>query len=91
MLDIGKFNYSSFSIVQASDLKERLDELKIERHKVRIASVDAINMYMSIKLLKIKKSVRLFEKKFTAETKKTINLCLLKSSRRQVSQLILIM
>ena len=36
-----------------------------------IASVDAINMYPSIKISKIRKSVRLFARKLTAETKKT--------------------
>ena len=44
MLDKGKVNYSHVSIVQASYLKERLEKLKINRGKVTIASVDAINM-----------------------------------------------
>ena len=54
MVDKGKFNYSSFSAIQASDLKERLEEMKINRDKVTIVLVDAINMYMYIKLLTIK-------------------------------------
>ena len=41
-----------------------------------ISSVDAINIYPSIKILTIKKVVRLFARKLTAATKKTINLCL---------------
>ena len=41
-----------------------------------IASVDAINMYPSIKLAKIRKKVRFFTTKLTAATKKTINLFL---------------
>ena len=41
-----------------------------------IASVDAINIYPSIKLATIKKAVRYFARTFTRETKKTINLCL---------------
>ena len=41
-----------------------------------IVSVDAINMYPSIKLLKIKKAIRLFARKLTVATKKIINLCL---------------
>ena len=48
MWDRGKVNYSHVSIVQASDLKERLEELKIKRDEVKIVSVDAINMYPSI-------------------------------------------
>ena len=68
--------YSRVSIVQASYLKERLEELEVERDEVTIASVDDINMYPSIKILTIKKSVRFFAIKLTAITKKTINLCL---------------
>ena len=68
--------YSRVSIVQASDLKERLEELKIKRDEVKIASVDAINMYPYIKLTTIRKALILFARKLTAETKNTINLCL---------------
>ena len=35
-----------------------------------IASVDAINMYLSIKISTIRKSVRFFARKITAATKK---------------------
>ena len=76
MLDKVKVKYSCVSIVQASDLKEILEELKINRDKVKITPVDAINMYPSIKLSKIRKAVRLFSRKITAATKKTINICL---------------
>ena len=76
MLDKGKVNYSRVSIVQAYDLNERLEELKIKRDEVTIVSVDAINMYPSIKLSTIKKAVRLFSRNITAATKKTIKLCL---------------
>ena len=41
-----------------------------------IAPVDAINMCSSIKLSTIKKAVKLFTRKLTAATKKTVNLCL---------------
>ena len=75
-LDKGKVNYSRFSIVQASDLKERLEEKKLVREEVTIVLVDAINMYPSIKLATIKKAVRFFAKTLTTATKKTINLCL---------------
>ena len=75
-LEKGKVNYSRDSIVQASDLKERLEELGVKREEVTIASVDAINMYPSIKLVTIRKAVRYFARKITKETKKTINLCL---------------
>ena len=76
MLDKGKVNYSRVSIVQASDLKNRVEELKIKRDEVTIASVGAFIMYPSIKLSTIKKIMRLFASKLTAATNKTINLCL---------------
>ena len=41
-----------------------------------ISSVDAINMYPLIKLSTIIKAVKLFSRKLTAATKKTIILCL---------------
>ena len=57
-LDKVKVNYSQDSIVQASNLKERLKELGVKREEVMIASLDAINMYPSIKLATIRKAVR---------------------------------
>ena len=76
MLDKVKVNYSRISIVQKSDLKERIEELKIKRDGATIVSVDAINMYPSIKLSTIKKVVIFFAMKVTTATKKNINLCL---------------
>ena len=46
------------------------------REEVRISSVNAINMYPSIKLATIKKTVRFFARTLTTATKKNINLCL---------------
>ena len=57
-LDKGKVNYSQNSIVQASNLKERLEELEVKIEELTIASVDAINMYPSIKLATTRKAVR---------------------------------
>ena len=71
MLDKGKLNYSCFFIVHTCKLKIRLEELKIKRYEVTIASVDAINMYLMIILSKIIKLVRFFARELTASTKKT--------------------
>ena len=71
-----KVKYSHFSIVQASDLKEILEEKKLVREEVTIESVDAINMYPSIKLTTIKKAARFFARTITTATKKNINICL---------------
>ena len=50
-----RVNDPRVSIVQASDLKETLEELKVNRDEMKIESFDAINMYPSIKLSKIKR------------------------------------
>ena len=76
MLDKGKVNYSYSSIIQASDLKKRLEEQKIKRDKVTIASVAAIIMYPLIKISTIERNVRFFARKLTAENMKTIKLYL---------------
>ena len=70
VLDKTKVNYLCVSIIQASELKKRLEELYINRDGVTIESVDAINMYPSIKLITIRKEVRLVKRKLTASTKK---------------------
>ena len=59
--------YSRVSIVQASYLKERHEELEVKRDEVTIASVDTINMYLSTKLSTIKKAVKLFTRKPTGK------------------------
>ena len=69
-------NYSQDYIVQAFNLKERLQEIGLKREEVTISSVDAINMYPSIKLATIRKLVRYFARKLTRDTKKTIKFCL---------------
>ena len=69
-----KFKYSHVSIVQESDLKERLEVLEVQRDKVTISSVDDINRYLSIELSTIKKTAIFFARKLTAATKKIINL-----------------
>ena len=71
-----KVNYSRVSIVQSPEPKERLEELEVNRDGVKISSVDAINMYSSIKLATIIKALIFFTRKVTAATKKTIELCL---------------
>ena len=56
--------------------EREIGEKKLVREEVTIASVDAINVYPSIKLVTIKKAVRFFARTLTMATKKTINLCL---------------
>ena len=53
-----------------------MEELGLRKEEVKITSVDAINMYPSIKLATIKKASRFFARKLTSEVKKIINICL---------------
>ena len=76
MPEKAKMNHKRVSIVNASNLKERLEELEIKRDKALIASVDAVNIHPSIKLSTIRKAVIFFSIKLTASTKKTIKLFL---------------
>ena len=71
----GKVNYSQYSIVQASDLKETLEEIGLNREEATIASVDMIIMYPLITLATIRKEMRYFTRTLTRDAKKTINLC----------------
>ena len=57
-------------------MKEITEGLEVKRDEVTIASVDAINMYPSIKLATIRKEVMFFSRKLTASTKNTFNPCL---------------
>ena len=44
MLDKAKMNYSRISTVQSFKPKERLEDLEVNKDKVTIAPVDAIDM-----------------------------------------------
>ena len=57
MIYKAKVNNSHISIVQAYDLTERLEKFKIKGYGAAIASVDFVNMYPSIKLATIRKTV----------------------------------
>ena len=63
-------NYSRVNIFQASDQKERLEELEINRDGVTISSVDAVNMYPSIKLATIRKSVIFSQENLTQQPRR---------------------
>ena len=47
-----------FTIVQSSDLKEKLSEIGVNREKVTIALIYAVNMYLFIKFKTIKIAMR---------------------------------
>ena len=69
-----KVNYSLFTIVQSSNLRDKLEEICVNMDKVMVALIDAVSMYPIIKLKKFNRAVRYFTKGITALIKKTINI-----------------
>ena len=59
-----KVNYEIFTIFQASNMKQRLEELEKKRGVATIAPVDAVNMYPPVKLAIIRKAARFLEKTY---------------------------
>ena len=76
IFDTEKVNYSKNTIIQASDLKEKLEGLNIKRRTHTIASLDIEAMYPSIKFSLVEKAVNHFAANLSSENKKTIKLCL---------------
>ena len=76
ILDENEVKYNRFTITQASSLKEELEKLKIDENKVKIASIEVVNMYPSVRLSLIKRAVKYFTLKCDPETKQSIKLCL---------------
>eukprot|EP00957_Ditylum_brightwellii_P117574 8967021-Ditylum_brightwellii.AAC.1 len=50
VLDENKVNCATFTIIQASDLKEKLEALELKGDKVTMMSLDIKNMYPSVHL-----------------------------------------
>eukprot|EP00957_Ditylum_brightwellii_P060355 4582893-Ditylum_brightwellii.AAC.1 len=48
VLDRNKVNYNRFTIVQSSDLKEKLEGLGLTKDNVMMMSLDIKNMYLSV-------------------------------------------
>ena len=60
ILEKNEINYTKFTIVQASQVKEVWDIIKGKRDEVTIASIDAVAMYPSIKSPLVKKAISYF-------------------------------
>eukprot|EP00957_Ditylum_brightwellii_P057822 4385019-Ditylum_brightwellii.AAC.1 len=73
ILDNNKANYSRFTIIQASDLKERLEELAVKRSDVTMMLLDIKNMYPSVRLKLICKAPTYYSCALSEEDKTTIN------------------
>jgi hypothetical protein len=60
ILNGNNIKFSKKTIIQASDLKEKLERLQIKRSNCTIISFDAECMYPSVKFIQIEKAVNYF-------------------------------
>ena len=68
--------YGSKTIVQASDLKEKLQTMGLTSENVTIVSIDAVAMYPSIKYKLIEKAIEWYALPLPVEDRETIKSCL---------------
>ena len=76
IFDSNNIDYTRRTIIQASDLKERLENLNINKDKYTIMSLDIVSFYPSIKFNVVKKAVDFFSDNLTRKEKNTISTCL---------------
>ena len=76
IFDNFKMNYIRKTIIQASDLKDDFNPLKINRYDNTIFSMDEISMQPSIKFSIVKLAVAFFARDLPTKEKTTINRCL---------------
>ena len=60
ILEKNEINYTKFTIVQASQVKEEWEIMNWKRDEVTIASIDSVAMYPSIKFSLVKKEISYF-------------------------------
>ena len=68
--------YAKNTIIQAYDLKEKLETLDIRKKEITVVKLDIVAMYPSIQFLIAKKAVEYFSKELPREEKKKIRICL---------------
>ena len=76
IFDDNKINYKKRTIIQASDLKEKIEKMGITSENSTIVSIDAEEFYPSIKFKLVKKAVNYFAKNLSKEDKNKIEQCL---------------
>ena len=69
-------NCSRFTIAQATELKRKLERMKVRYNFHTIVSFDAIEMYPSIKFCMVERAINFFATKLPREAESTILQCL---------------
>ena len=76
ILDENNIIYDKFTIVQASDMKQKVEELKIKKYENTIVSIYIVNFYSSTMISLIKKAINYYTMKLSNKKKKKIKWCL---------------
>ena len=76
ILEKNEINYTESIIVQVSQVREKWESLNRKMNEVAISSIDAVEMYPSIKFLQVKKEISYFTKNLPKSHKYTVKLCL---------------
>jgi hypothetical protein len=63
------------TIIQASDLKEKLEKLHLSTHNCTIISIDADNNYPSVQFKLVRKAVHYYSQHLDNDVKETIDAC----------------
>ena len=76
ILDRHKVEYMKTTIIQASDLKQKLETYNLQRENCTIISLDAVDFYPSIRYKLVVKAVHHYSKGLPESDKDTIKECL---------------
>ena len=76
ILDDNRINYMKKTIIQASDLKEKIETMNITNHNSTILSIDAEAYYPSVQLKLVRKAVHYFTSELPEEDQLKIDDCL---------------
>jgi hypothetical protein len=71
-----EINFQNKTITQASDMKEKVEKLGINKNKNTVMSFDAVDMYPSIKLDLINKAVKWYTRNLNREDQNKVKTCL---------------
>jgi hypothetical protein len=76
ILDLNNVPYNAKTIIQASDLKERLEQLNLKANNCTIVSIDAIKYYPSVHFKLVRKAVHYYSQHLSEQARTTIDQCL---------------
>eukprot|EP00957_Ditylum_brightwellii_P067257 5104202-Ditylum_brightwellii.AAC.1 len=76
VLDDHGVNYAKHTIVQSSDLKEKLEKCRLKRHEVTLMLLDIVNMSPLVRVKLIPNALNHYAKNLPATIREMIDLCM---------------